>query len=286
MTAPEPRPLPASSPDPSATPPGGSGRGRRAAVVAVAVLVVLGIGIGIGLLVSDDSGDGRATPATSTTTRSSPAESTTTTAAPTTFRYQPLYPFRTVPEADAWVRQYTASSADAWHLDAGQTARRFTTDFLGFTEVDQIVATRTADDGAHVTVGYVSDEQQGRIGTAAVVHLARIGSGANAPWEVVGTDDTTLSLTTPAYGARASSPLAVGGRISGVDENLKISVRHVASAGALGTTCCIPAGGENTPWTASVTFSGATDATLTVVVSTGGHIKNVERFAVTGVRTG
>ena len=30
--------------------------------------------------------------------------------------------------------------------------------------------------------------------TAAVVHLARIGSGANQPWEVVGTRDETLSL--------------------------------------------------------------------------------------------
>ncbi|WP_157979570.1 hypothetical protein [Kribbella monticola] len=38
------------------------------------------------------------------------------------------------------------------------------------------------------------------------------------------------------------------------------------------------------PWSARVDFSHAAGAALTVVVSTGGHLQGVERFAVTGLR--
>jgi hypothetical protein len=34
-----------------------------------------------------------------------------------------------------------------------------------------------------------------------------------------------------------------------------------------------------------VTFSGASDPALTVIVSTGGHVQDVERFAITGLRS-
>jgi hypothetical protein len=34
-----------------------------------------------------------------------------------------------------------------------------------------------------------------------------------------------------------------------------------------------------------VAFQGATDPTLTIVASTGGHLQQVERFAIQGVRT-
>jgi hypothetical protein len=258
------------------------GRGRQVVLVLVAALALLGAGIGIGVLVEDDGGEQEARPVTTTTRATGPASTTTTAAA--AFRYQPLYPFRTLDEADAWTRRYATSGDEPWHLDANQTALRFTTEFLRFTEINRVLETRTADDGAHVTVGYTPED--GRSATAAVIHLARFGTGPNAPWEVVGTDDTTLSLTTPPYGARSASPLAVGGRITGVDESLRVEVRQLSSATPLGTSCCLPAGGTGSPWSTSVSYSGAFDPTLTVVVSTGGHVQGVERFAVTGVRTG
>ncbi|HUO49581.1 MAG TPA: hypothetical protein VMU09_12170, partial [Acidimicrobiales bacterium] len=121
--------------------------------------------------------------------------------------------------------------------------------------------------------------------TSAVIHLARWGSVAGAPWEVVGTDDTSFSLTTPAYGATARSPLAVGGSITGVDESISVVVRQPSSGGPLGTFCCQPAGGSGSAWSAMVTFAGGTDPALTVVAATGGHVQKVERFTVTGIRT-
>ena len=45
----------------------------------------------------------------------------------------------------------------------------------------------------------------------------------------------------------------------------------------------MPAGGEGFPWQTTVAWSGASDPALTVVVWTGGHVQDVERFAVTGV---
>lgn len=100
---------------------------------------------------------------------------------------------------------------------------------------------------------------------------------------MVGTNDTSLTLTTPRYGSSVSSPVTVGGRITGVDEALQIKVigrtgAVVAKAGPL------MAGGENRPWTATVGIDHSPGQLLVVAVSTGGHLKAVERFAVTGIR--
>ena len=75
-----------------------------------------------------------------------------------------------------------------------------------------------------------------------------------------------------------------GGRITGVDESIRIDVRQPSSAVPIGTYCCVTAGGDRQPWSARVSFRGATDPALTIVASTGGHIQGVERFAITGVR--
>src|SRR5262249_3784705 len=110
-------------------------------------------------------------------------------------------------------------------------------------------------------------------------------TGRYAPWEVVGSRDTLLTLTVPAYGATVLSPLTVGGRITGVDESLVIQVRSLGT-GLVGQTGGIPAGGQNTPWSATVRFTAPAGTVLTVAVSTGGHVAGVEEFAITGVRVG
>ncbi|TDC02781.1 hypothetical protein E1267_28645 [Nonomuraea longispora] len=197
-------------------------------------------------------------------------------------RYQPLWPFSTQEEAEGWRRAHGEDGGRAWHLDAARTALAFTRDYLGFTEIDRAV--KISEEGAHarVHVGYRSQEGD-RPAVAAVVHLVRYGSGEDAPWEVVGTDDTSFTLTRPAYGAAVSSPLTVGGRISGVDESITVHVRRPGTDAPLGERCCVPAGGEKAPWSATVDFTATPGGTLTVVASTGGHVATVERFAVTGV---
>lgn len=198
-------------------------------------------------------------------------------------RYQPLWPFTSLAGVQSWQRSYRAGGSAAWHLDAQQTALSFTRGFLGFTGIDRVTSRTVKGADARIGVGYPSEA--GRNGTAAVIHLLRAGSGGDAPWEVVGTDDTTLTLTTPAYGSRVSSPAMVGGRITGVDESIRIKVLWPSSQSPLGTYCCLSAGGERSPWSAKVAFTGGGGRVLTFVAATGGHLADVERFAVTGARS-
>ncbi len=191
----------------------------------------------------------------------------------------PLFPFQSAAEAAAWSHD---SEHDTRFGDAGATALAFAR-FLGYAEIDRVVRIRTDATGAHVSVGaFVPDTD--RLTIAAVVHLVRYAADAASPWEVVGTDDTDLTLTEPAYGSAVASPLAVAGRISGVDESIKVRVVQLHANGVLGEFCCTPAGGRDSAWSSSVAFTTPTDPILMVSVSTGGHILDVERFAVNGVR--
>jgi hypothetical protein len=197
--------------------------------------------------------------------------------------YQPLYPFASLDAANSWQATYAATGAQPWHLDPGQTALSFT-GFLGYADITTVVGVRTDSTGAHVTVGLINPN--GQPTHAAVVHLRRFGTGTNAPWEVVGTDDTAdFSLTTPGYGTKVTSPLKVGGAINGVDESIRVQVLQLSSSAPLGVSCCTPAGNSGIPWSATVTYKGATSSVLIVAASTGGHVATVERFTVTGVRT-
>lgn len=195
--------------------------------------------------------------------------------------YQPLWPFSDAEEVAAWQRAHQENGHEAWHLDARRTATAFTRDYLGFTEIDQVVKVVEEGEHARVHVGYRGETDSTAV--AAVVHLMKYGTGQDAPWEVVGTDDTSFSLTKPAYGATVGSPLTVGGRITGVDESITIHVRRPGSDTPLGEQSSLPAGGEKAPWSGKVTFTAQPGRTLTVVASTGGHIAEVERFTVTGV---
>jgi hypothetical protein len=201
------------------------------------------------------------------------------------FPYLPLWPFRTAAEARDWQTVAGRSGQASWHASAEATALLFTRQFLGFTEIDRVVACDVSGRDAQVSVGGPNEPGTG-IHTAAVIHLARFGVGADAPWEVVGTrdDEIRFSETTPRYGAEVSSPLVVGGRLSGVDESIRVQVREISSARPLGTSDLLPAGGIDQPWSVRVTFETGSDPTATVVAWTGGHIAAVERFAVTGVR--
>jgi hypothetical protein len=219
-------------------------------------------------------------PATSTPTGTPSPPATPT--SPAAFRYQPLWPFTGPAQAAAWQANHPGGGADAWRYDARRTALSFTRDYLHITDVDRTTSARVTATDAHVGVGFATEG--GRMGTAAVVHLVRIGAGPDAPWEVVGTDDTTLTLTRPSYGATVGSPTVVGGRVTGVDENLRVKVFVATAVDAVGSACCVAAGGERTPWSMSVPYRASSGQVLTVVVMTGGHLKAVERFAVTGVR--
>lgn len=200
------------------------------------------------------------------------------------FRYQALWPFADADQARQWQTEGAPQGHSPWHSDAEFTALAFTQGFLGFSEIDQVTSSDHRGDEAWVGVGTALPD--GGMSTAAVVHLVRFGSGADAPWEVVGTRDDTLVLDTPRYGSTVSSPITAGGTVTGVDESLRLQVRQIDRDGVLGEHCCVPAGGTAQRWSAEVAFQEAGTGTMTLVVSTGGHVADVERFAVTGLQVG
>jgi hypothetical protein len=195
--------------------------------------------------------------------------------------YLPLWPFANGQQVRGWEAGYRSGGHQPWHLSAQQTALSFTQGFLGYTEINRVAATTISGRDARVAVGFRTDA--GRVGTAAVIHLVRYGTGDLAPWEVVGTDDTTLSLTTPEYGGHVAGRIAAGGRVTGVDESISLRVRQQSSGAPAGQFCCVPGGGQNQPWSATVSLRGGAHGVLTIAASTGGHLTAVERFAVTAV---
>ncbi|GAA3592669.1 hypothetical protein [Kribbella ginsengisoli] len=264
------------------------------AVIAAATALALAVAVLVATTLKDSRPAGTPLPtATVTATRPpvttvpppptiTPSPVPTPTPSRRVFRYQAVWPFGSEQDAAVWQQAYRKSGSQPWHLDAAQTALSFTMGFLSFDEVNTVVSRTVRGDDATVAVGYRTGTTTPSV--AAVLHLRRIGQGEDAPWEVVGSRDTSLTLDRPGYGSFAGSPLRVGGRITGVDEAIRIEVRQHSSNTVLGAYCCVPAGGEHTPWSASVFFRGATDDVLVIVASTGGHYQAVEKFAITAVR--
>jgi hypothetical protein len=267
-------------PKPPSGPPAGKKTKWHVVAAVVTVIVVVIASVVAGLLLRGDSGSSG--PATSPSPSGQPASPSEQQPA-AGFRYQPLWPFSGVADATAWQQAYRAGGHQPWHLDARATALSFASGFLGYRGIDRVAGETRSGGEAWVTVGYA--DPNGATAAAAVVHLARIGTGADAPWEVAGTRDTTLTLTRPGYGTTVVSPVAVGGRITGVDESLRVQVRALGKP-LLGEVSGIPAGGDRSPWSAQVRFTAPAATVLTIAVSTGGHSAEVERFAVTGVRAG
>ncbi|MGZ4678031.1 MAG: hypothetical protein ACXVJ7_11525 [Acidimicrobiia bacterium] len=244
-----------------------SGRGMGGAAVTTVVLLV-------------GCSSGSSTPSRTTTTTRKASTTTSSTTTPGNQAVVPLYPFANLDEVAQWQQAYAANGTQADRLDASATALGFA-HFLGYTDVDRVIGSREDSAGMHVSVGFRAVDTTGPT-VSAVVHLIRYGSGKVVPWEVVGTDDTDFSIDSPTSGASVASPLQVSGTISGVDESITVHVQQLHANGYLGTTCCIPGGGQASPWALTVTFSAPTDPVVIISASTGGHVRDHERFTVVG----
>ncbi len=212
----------------------------------------------------------------------SPAPPASAASPPYSFRYMPLYPFASQAQADAWLSTYRTSGVQPWHEDSRATALAFAA-FLGYTDINKVTGSNITASQAHISVGYLITPTQPH--TGAVIHLVRYGPSPNAPWEVVGTDDSAgFTITSPAYGSTVRSPIVAGGQITGVDESITVQVLTLSSQAPVGRTCCHPAGGTQSPWTVPVSFKAAPGQVLIISAATGGHVAAVERFVITGVR--
>jgi hypothetical protein len=110
------------------------------------------------------------------------------------FGYMPLFPFGNLTAVRAWQDSYAAGGHQPWHPNAEQTALAFAHGYLGFRQISKVAAQTIGGRDAHVTVGLTLPN--GQVNRAAIIHLVKFGPGKYAPWEVVGTDDTTLTLDT------------------------------------------------------------------------------------------
>jgi len=282
-------------------PPSGGREGRRWLTIAAATLAAVLVGAlvtALAFVLAGDENTSRSTaPTGGSATPSAPATTAPATTPPATptpsaspsavrpapFLNEPLWPFASPAAAVAW-QVAGGDGHQPWRLDPSLTAVSFARDYLGFTEIDTATSRVVKGDEAWVGVG--STRPEGRF-TAAVLHLARIGAAgryaASRPWEVVGSRDTDLTLTTPDYGAVVRSPLTVGGLVTGVDESLHVQIRTLGGP-VLGEVRGIPAGRVRQPWQATLEFADGRGRVATVAVFTGGHLLEVERFAVTAVR--
>jgi len=252
------------------------GRGKTGWIVGIVAVVAVAALVAVFAFTGSDESDPGATDNTPAAERDSAQSSAMD-------GREWLWPFANEAEVLEWQREYREGGHAPWHVDAEATALSFTTGYLGFAEVDQVVDSTVGDSTAEVTVGYVGEGDNAS--PAATLLLVRLGSDDDAPWEVVGTaENDTMTVTEPAPGADVTTPLQVAGMITGVDESIRVQVRDPDKPTPVADECCVSAGGENTPWSTTVTFRGPSTSTLTVVASTGGHVAEVERFALAGVR--
>jgi hypothetical protein len=195
--------------------------------------------------------------------------------------YVPVWPFANYAEARGWQDKVSLSGSQAWHGDAVATARSYVQDVLGFTDLDVFAPLGPSGaDGMHVQVGFLDPNKKVR--TAAVLHLVRYGPTADdvlAPWEVVGTDDAELGITSPEYGSHQTSPLTVGGTFTGVDGNLVASVRD-RDGNVLGQAPGLGAGGQDQPWTERVAYKATGGGVRVVVVFAGGALTKHGLFSI------
>jgi hypothetical protein len=193
------------------------------------------------------------TPATRPPVTPTPTPTPTATAEPTAtgpvapYTGPALWPFTSVAQGQAWMADH---GARPWAGDPLAVGQHLLTDLL---KVQGVTASGTAP-SLLLTV-------QGK--KVGVVHVVQVFRGG--PWTVVGVGGTDLTITTPAVGAKITSPTKVSGRVVGVDENVQLRLitatgKDLANAGA-------PAGSE-VPWEGTLTWSDQTWFTAGIVAIT------------------
>jgi hypothetical protein len=161
-----------------------------------------------------------------------------------------IWPFASQAQVQAWQRD---PSGRPWAADPHEVAVRFLRDYLRLTDV-------TVAAGCPTCVDLALRGTNGRpLGTIHLVHQAE------AAYSVTGvTPGSDLSVASPAAGQRVTSPVALRGTITGVDESIAVSLLSQAGA-VLGRTTTAAGTG---PWSASLRWAGPAWYTGALVLTT------------------
>ena len=220
----------------------------RPALAGLTALALAAAGAGAWVTLSGgDSGDvATITPAESP--RESPSEEPSPSATAT--------PSATPANAPLWPVGSTA--AGDWQRDPASTAKHFMDDYLQMPAVDQKGDVQVDSTHATVQMGRVLPSESKKYVVATTVSLdldKRTGL-----WWVTGASADYLSVTQPAAHDGIGSPVTLSGRITGVDESVRGEVRD-ADGKVLGSAF-VGGGGQDSPWSVQVTYSGAPAAVV------------------------
>jgi hypothetical protein len=172
-----------------------------------------------------------------------------------------LWPFTSDNEARSWER---SPGPRTWASDPDQVTRHFVQDFLGITGASTTLVSGDCIDcpSQHRPTTVIGVTVGGR--RVAAVQLAQV-SDAKGPWTVTGVLGADLTITSPRPGAAVSSPLSVTGRITGVDENVRL--RLITATGKEIATAGAPAGSA-VPWQGTLAWADPSWTTAGIVGTT------------------
>lgn len=138
------------------------------------------------------------------------------------------------------------------YTQAKDAAVAFAKDYLRMPEVAQIEGASGSGDTATVDLGRQLPSESKQNVTVMSVHLQK----ANGAWYVQAVSANALGID----GVQAGNPAIVSGKGTGVDEVLRVEVRD-GTGTVIGSTHQ-SFGGDNTGWSARVTYSGTPDSVV------------------------
>jgi hypothetical protein len=180
----------------------------------------------------------------------------------------PVWPFTTDAQAAAWER---TPGSRTWAADPVQVVTHLMSDYLKLPGQ----ATRRVDSDPDAAIVEVS--AAGR--PVSQVRLVKVGRDANGPWSVTGASSDNLSVTQPNDGDEVSSPLAVAGRVSGVDQSVHLRLMTTAVL----AEAFAPAG-MDLPWTQSLTWTESEWSVAALAANTFNGKGDLSAVTITAVR--
>jgi hypothetical protein len=194
----------------------------------------------------------------------------TTTGVTTSGPGTPVWPFTSDAQAADWNAD---PGGRLWASDPVQVTQHLLDDFL---QLPGAATTRISDsDGAAV----VEVSAAGR--PVSQVHLVKVGGAGRGPWSVTRAESDNLTMTSPADGDEATSPLTVTGTVPGVDQSvrLRLMTDSVLAEGFA------PAGGAQ-PWSHVLRWPTSAWSVGALVASTFDGKGDLSAVALTAVRRG
>ena len=231
-----------------------------ATATAMSAFFLLGGSSGTQKLVQTPATHGPVQPTSAASCRPTPGPCGTPTPAsdtPSIGQVRALWPFTTDAEATAWQADH---GDKPWAGDVLAVIQHFAADYLGARGLTAFQPPGGPNANGGTTVLLMSHGRQ-----VAAARWLRLGQGRVRPVSVTEVTNNDMSVTAPQPMSGINSPTSVTGRLTGVDENVRL--RLLTSAGKEIATAGAPAGSA-VPWQGSLSWSDKGWATAGIVATT------------------